>query len=199
MRELADFFILDRHHAVLQFDHGYLCPHGAVEAGELDANRARTHDEDGLGHNAWHHRLAVAPDQIPIAFEPGQVARARTGGQNNRFRFKLGDFLFIGTRHGHFAFTLERARTLEHRDFMLLHQKADAFFHLLAHPARTGDDFGNVECRILDADAVVRRVLNQMKYLRRTQQRFGRDATPVEANTAQMLALDQRHFFAQLA
>ena len=49
-RERRDLGILDRQDLRQHFDDRHLRAHGAIERGELDADRARAHDEQRLRH-----------------------------------------------------------------------------------------------------------------------------------------------------
>ena len=55
-----------------------------------------------------------------------------------------------------------------------------------------------VEARVVAGEAEAVGVLHQLADLGRAQQRLGRDAAPVQADAAQMLALDQRRLHAEL-
>src|SRR5690349_17101897 len=80
--------------------------------------------------------------------------------------------------------------TVEHGDLVLLHQAADAGGKLARDLARALDDLGDVEFRILDREAVLVEMLEQLPDLRGAQQRLRRNTAPVEADAAEMLALD---------
>ena len=90
------------------------------------------------------------------------------------------------------------AVAVEHRDLVLLQQVADATAELLRHAAAALDHGGHVEARVVGREAEARRVPHQLQHLGRAQQRLGRDAAPVQADAAQMLALDQRHLHLEL-
>ena len=79
----------------------------------------------------------------------------------------------------------------DHIDLVLLHQIPDAAVQPRRDAARAGDDGGNVGGdRAFELQAVILGVFGEMQDFRRAQQRLGRDAAPVEADAAQMLALD---------
>ena len=86
----------------------------------------------------------------------------------------------------------------DHRDFVLLHQEADAVIEPLGHRARALDDGRGVEADIVGFQSVVLGVLHVVEDFRRAQQRLGRDAAPVETNAAEIIALDDGRLEAEL-
>ena len=64
-------------------DHRHLGAEGAVERGELDADRARADDQQRFRHPLRHHGLEIGPDQLPVRLEPWQHARPRAGGDDD--------------------------------------------------------------------------------------------------------------------
>ena len=85
-------------------------------------------------------------------------------------------------------------------DLVLLQQEADAGIELRRDFSRAIlDRLGIVADLALDPEAIILGVLRVMKDLRRAQQRLGRDAAPVEADAAEMFALDDRRLQAQAA
>ena len=90
------------------------------------------------------------------------------------------------------AFAGELALAHHDRDLVLLHQVRDALVELLGDRAAARDDLGDVERRLVVAEAVGVGVLHVVEHLGRAQQRLGRDAAPVEADAAEQLALDDR-------
>ncbi len=81
--ERRDLFVLYRQDARQHLAHGHLGAHGAVEARELDADRARADHQQRLRHRLRHHRLAIAPDQLAVGLEPRKLPRARAGRQDD--------------------------------------------------------------------------------------------------------------------
>ena len=78
------------------------------------------------------------------------------------------------------------------RDLVLLHQVRDALVELLRNRAAACNDLGEIERRLLVAEAIGVGVLHIMEDLGRAQQRLGWNAAPIEADSAQQLALDDR-------
>ncbi|EKD60770.1 MAG: hypothetical protein ACD_54C00559G0002 [uncultured bacterium] len=70
---------------------------------------------------------------------------------------------------------------------------------LFRHPARARHHCIQIERGTLDLQAEFLGAVHQMKHLGTAQQRLGRDTAPVQADTAQIFAFDNRHLLAQLA
>ena len=68
----------------------------------------------------------------------------------------------------------------------------------LAHGARPRDDLSGVEADVLGRKSKLVEVMEQMVNLRRAQQCLGRNTAPIEADTAEMLALDECCLHAEL-
>ncbi len=88
---------------------------------------------------------------------------------------------------------------LDDLDLVLLHQETDALIQLLGHTPRPGDDGLEVKAHLVGAQAVVLQVAQALVLLARLQQRLGGDAAPVQADAAEVLALDDGDLLAQLA
>ena len=75
----------------------------------------------------------------------------------------------------------------------------DALVELLGDAAAARDDLGEVGARLAArAQAIGLGMLHVVEHLGRAQQRLGRDAAPVEADAAEILALDDRGLEPQL-
>src|SRR5262249_55063769 len=66
------------------------------------------------------------------------------------------------------------------------------------HLARTLDDLRQINAKAADGQAEIGGMADEMRHFRCTQQRLGRDTAPVEADAAEMFALDQRRLKAEL-
>jgi hypothetical protein len=84
------------------------------------------------------------------------------------------------------------------RDLVLLHQERDAVRQAARNLARALDDLCEIEAEIVGREAEFAQPVHQMPDFRGAQQRLGRDAAPVEADAAQLVALDDRGLEAQL-
>src|SRR4051812_18990100 len=81
---------------------------------------------------------------------------------------------------------------------VLPHQKADTVIEPLRHHARSLDDGSGIVADVLGREAVVLRVLHVVEDLGRAQQRLGRDAAPVETDTAEIISFDDRRLEPEL-
>jgi hypothetical protein len=75
---------------------------------------------------------------------------------------------------------------------------ADAVRQLLRNSARAGDEFFRVVGDVLRRQAELIEMVQQVMDFRRAQQGFGRDAAPVQADAAELVALDERGLHAEL-
>ena len=200
---LRDLFVLDRHDAIHGLDHGHVTAQSAIEAAELDADGARTDHDDRLGHEFRRHGLAIGPNAIAIGFQSDLRQGTRTGadGQHHRLGLQGARSARFQSDHnlGRGGALLQLGRPLDHLDFVFLHQEADALIQLFGHAARALDDGVEVERRAGRRQAVLLQVAQALELLARLQQGLGRDAAPVQADPAQVLALDNSDLQAQLA
>ena len=72
----------------------------------------------------------------------------------------------------------------------LFHQEPDAVVEPFGDGARTRDDGLRVVADVVGLQPIVLGVLHVVEDFRRAQQRLGRDAAPVQADTAEIVALD---------
>ena len=107
-------------------------------------------------------------------------------------RFVLADL------HHDSARRLQCGLAPDHRDFVLAHQEADAVVEPLCHDARALDDRRGIVGDLLGGYPVVLGMLQITVDLGRAQQRLGRNAAPVEADAAEIIALHDRGLEAEL-
>ncbi len=196
-RESGDLFVFDRQDAVEHLDDGHLGAHVTVEAGEFHADRAGADDQKRFRDRLGDHRFLVGPYQLAVGFEPGQRAGPRAGRQHDMRRGEIGHG-FAVLRDGNFAFTGEPGFAIEHGDLVLAHQMRDAVRQLLGDRTRAGDDLLRIIGDVFRREAELVEMMQQVINLGGAQQRFGRDAAPVEADAAELVALDQRRLHAEL-
>ena len=203
-REGGDLGVLDGQDLRQHLDHRHLGAERAVERGELDADRAGADDQQRLRHAVRHHRLEIGPDQLPVGLEPGQHARPRAGRDDDVLGLigagaeRALRRLALAGLHGDLAGRFDRRLAPDHRHLVLLHQEADAVVEPLRHRARALHHGGRIEAHLLGRQPVILGVLHVVENLGRAQQRLGRDAAPVEADAAEILALDDRGLEAEL-
>src|SRR3546814_18475932 len=96
------------------------------------------------------------------------------------------------------AFARQLAVAKIDSDLVLLHQARDALVQLLCNTARTLNDLIKIEGGLFHRQAVFFGLLHIMIYFARAQQRLRRDAHPVQADAAQILALNNHSLQSQL-
>ncbi len=165
-----------------------LAPKRVVKAGKFDADGARPDDQQVLGHPLGGQGVLVGPDQIAVGFQPRQFARPRAGGDDDRLGGQLIGAL-VGL-DGDLALAGQPGLAHDHGDLVLLEQMPDAARKLLGHPARARHHGVEVIADAIGLQPEFLGAVHQVEHFRGPQQRLGRDAAPVEADAAQMLALD---------
>ena len=197
LEERADLRILDRNDAVEHFDDRHLGAEVGVEARELDPDRAGADDQQLGRHFRRSHGVAVGPDALAVGLGERKVARPRAGSDDDVLGGKLGR-LAVGAGHGELALRGDLPLAHVHGDLVLLHQVRDALIELLCDGAAARHDLGDVEAGLDRFETVGVGMLDLVEDLGRAQQRLGRDAAPVEADAAKVLALDDRGLEAEL-
>src|ERR1035441_8745542 len=203
-RKSLNLMILDRQDLRQHLDHRHLSAERAVERGKLDADGAGADHQQRLRNAGRRHGLKVSPHQFLVRLQAGQHARPRAGGDDDVFgligagwKRTFRRFAFGGLHH-HLAGRVDSGFAPDDRHFILFHEKADAVVEPLGHRARTRDHGFRVVADIVGLQPVVLGVLHVMEYFRRAQQRLGGDAAPVQANAAEIVALDYRGLEAEL-
>ena len=140
--------------------------------------------------------MAIGPDALSVGRRKGQIAGAGAGGDDDVLGGQFFGLAIFGdgqlARRGQFA--------VAHMDgdLVLLHQMRDALIELLGYTARALHHRVNIRADIGRRQPIIARMLHIMIDFRRTQQRLGRDAAPVEADAAQIFALNNRGFQPEL-
>jgi hypothetical protein len=134
--------------------------------------------------------MAIGPHQIAVRFEAGKFPRPRARCEHDMLGGILRGLTVLGDRDGSPALQLGLA--VDHRDLVLSHQALDAIGELARHFARALDDPGEIEAEILAAEAELVQAVQQVPDLGGTQQRFGRNAAPIETDAAEIFAFDDR-------
>ncbi len=157
-----------------------------------------------LRHALRHHGLEIGPDQLLVGLDAGQHARPRAGRDDDVLGLirarpeRAFRRLALAGLHRDLAGRVDRRLAPDHRDLVLLHQEADAVVEPLRHGARALHDGGRVERHLAGGEAVVLGVLHVVEDFGRAQQRLGRNAAPVQADAAEIVALDDRGLEAEL-
>src|SRR6185312_11967216 len=195
--ENGNFLVLDRQYPVKHLDDRHLGAHVAVEAGELDADRAGADHQQRFRHRLRHHRLLVGPDLLAVGLDAGERARPSASREDDVLGGEIGDRLAV-LGDGDLAFARQFSVAVEHGDLVLAQEETDAVRELLGDGARAGDDLAGIEADLLGRKPVIAEPVQQVVDFRGAQERLGRDAAPVEADAAEMLALHDRGFHAEL-
>ncbi len=126
---------------------------------------------------------------MPSASRPGKLPRPRPGRKNDVVRL---DRLRPGL-----GLNLDNARpcqgplAVEDGDLVFLEEMGDASGELACNLARALDHGADVVGKFLGGKAEVLQMMHHVEHFARAQQGLGRDAAPVQADAAEMLALDQ--------
>ena len=159
--EAGNLRVFDRQDLRQEFDHRHLCAQRAIEGREFDADGARAHDDERLGHFGWLECFEIGPYLVAIRLDPRQHTRTSTRSDNDVLglvsalaqgvlgngALRLDDLLFGGrdldlTRLGDGRFAPDDV------DLVLLHEELDAIVHLRGNGARTLDDAVEVEAEL---------------------------------------------------
>jgi hypothetical protein len=202
--EGGDLLVLHGQDLRQHLHHRDLGAQRAEERGELDADRPRADHQQRLGDRGGRHRLEVGPDELLVGLDARQHPRARARGDDDVFgliaarrQHALGR-LALGGLDRDPAGSVDDGLAPDHRDLVLLHQEGDAGVEPSRHLARALNHRLGVVADLLRGEPVVLGVLELMEHLGRAQQRLGGDAAPVEADAAQVVALDDRRLEAEL-
>jgi hypothetical protein len=196
-REPRDLLVLDRQDPLEHLDHRHVRAQVCIEARELDADRARADHQHRTRHLLGHHGFLVRPDVPAVGLQARQRAGACAGGQDDVLCLDgLGGLAVLRDRDRLLA--VQPAMAVEHLDLVLPEQVLDAAIELARDLARALDHLREVVADVLGLQTEVAGMLHQRVDLRGAQQRLGRNAAPVQADAAQMLALDQGGLHAEL-
>src|SRR5690606_30369294 len=189
--ECRNLRILDGKDPAQHPDHRHISAERVEEARALDPDRARADDQQLFRHPIGNARLLVGPNEFAVRLQPRQGARPRAGRENDMLCADCRDRLAV-FRDLDFARAGELAVAIDDADLVLLQEMLDSVRELLRYLPRALDGFLEINARALDIDAEGLGLLDQRINIGRAEQRLGRDAAPVEADTAKMLALDNR-------
>ena len=145
-----------------------------------------------LGKLCGHHRLFVGPDQFAVRLEPRQRPGAGAGGDDDVLGLDVGEHLAACADHGDAPLPSEPRSPFDHLDLVLAHEIGDAVGEPVGDFAAALDHAGKIEADIVAGEPELGRAAHRCVKLGGAQQRLGRDAAPIEADAAEMLALDDR-------
>ena len=180
--------VLDRQDAIHHLNNRRFGAERVVEAGEFDADGAGADDQQLLRHVRRLKRVFVSPDPFAVRLKPRQFAGAGAGGEDDVLR---GQFLppLVGL-DGDLAGRGDRRLAHHHLHLVLLEKVADAGVELFRDAARAFHHGVDVIADPVGLKPEFLGPVHQVKDFGRPQQRLRRDAAPVQANAAQMFALN---------
>src|SRR5690606_36469780 len=199
---LAQFFrdigVFAGYQPLLQKLHdGHFGTNGVVKIGELHADSARAHHHHSFRLFFERHGFAVFDNFLSVYFQVGQFFGATAGSDDDVLGAVFGLFA-RGVGHFHFFAAQQLPVAFYHGDFVFTQQELYAFAHAVGHFAAAFYHAVKIGFGGAHADTVIGSVLDVFKYLRTFEQRLGRDAAPVETNSAQRFALHDGYFHTQL-
>jgi hypothetical protein len=199
---LGDLGVESGQHLLFQFDHRHLGAEGLVEIRELQSHRARADHGHAFGQMVVQERFAAGHHAV-ANLHPAEQPLARAGGDQDafgldrrrgrrRFACRLAERDAIGPR--------DTRAGLEQVDLVLAQQEAHTLGEFVRRLAAALDHADEIDFHFADLDTVfLGGAANRLHRLGRVEQRLGRDTSPVEANTADFLALDHRDPHLELA
>ena len=195
--EFRDLLILDGQNAVEHFNDGRFRAQRIEKAGKFDADRAGADHQQRFRHDVREERLPIGPDQLAVRLKAGKRPRAGAGRQNDVLGGKSGTALpslpaiailpclqpAVPSKTVILCFFIRKPTPFDSRA-ATLRERSTIFFQV------EGDGLGG------KAEFV--EPVQQVIDFRRPQQRFGRDAAPIEAYAAEIFALDDGGLHAEL-
>src|SRR6059036_199897 len=194
---LGDLLVLEGYQAGQRLEDRHLDAVGGVDVGELDADRARADHDDRFGRLLVAHGAIGGEHRLLVDGDAGQRLRLGAGREDCRRGLdRLGP---ARPGHLHGAARLEDATARDERDLVLPEQELDALRHAVGDAAAPLDRLGVARLETREPDAELRGAPEEVHDLGVAQERLGRDAPPVQADTAGPIVLDGRHRQAELS
>ena len=197
-RELGYLFVFGGQDAIQDFHDSDVHAKGAIEACELDPNRARPNHEQRPWKVRRHHRFLVGPDAYAVGLETWKTSGPRAGGYDDVFRRDRRQDRAVRSGQTDAVGPFEPPCRIEHRNLVLLHEKSDAVGQLFGHGPAALDDPVEIEAETLDAETEDFGLGDLPVELGGAQERLGGNAAPVQADAPEMLPLDDRRPHAEL-
>jgi hypothetical protein len=198
VQERANLAIFQRQDLRQHFDEGYFAAKSVVEVGELHAYGAGANDYQRLRHLLQEHGLGAAQHPGLIKRQVWQRPRPRPGGQDDVRRAHCCHRFPGRILHRHHARPGKLPAPSMHLNLVFAQQKLDALLQTLGHLTAPPDDLAKVNPQIITQQAKLCPTLHQMVEFGIAQQRFARNAPPVETDATQGIALHQRDLHPQL-
>ena len=197
MRHGRYFLVLHWQYSVQHFNNRHFGSQSIEKTSKFDTNGTRSHHQQPFGNYIRHQGMAVIPDLFAIRLHSWQVSGPGASSQDDMLGTNLQNLSAVDL-YADATFAQQAGMAVQHINLVLLQQMANTTIQLFGHPAAAFYDCVNVNFYILDLEAIFIRRLGQMINLGRAQQCLGRNTAPVQANTAQVFSLDNRHGHSQL-
>ncbi len=194
LEDAAHLLVLAGKQMGQELDDGDIRPVGAEQVRELDADRAAADHHQRRGRLAQRQRFAARDHALAVRLHAGQGTRPGAGRDDD---VRGLDHPLAG-RHHQRGGAAEARRPRDHLHPVLPEQHADAVRERRHHLAAAVDRATEVEVEVLVGDADRRAVADRAHDPGGVEQRLARDASPVQAEAAQRVALDQRGSEAEL-
>ncbi len=194
----AHFFVFEGDDVRQHLDDGDIDAVGVPDGGKLDADGAGADDDDGVGQVFLQDRLGVGDHLLAVDFHAGNHDRVRAGGHNDVVGAQsIGLPLFVGDFDGVGGDQLGLAHV--DVDLVVLQQVADPLGQPLGDLAAALDRLGVIQFQVVEGEAKgAAAVMQQFGDVGVFEQRFGGDATHVQADAPDPLFFDHGGFQSQL-
>ncbi len=144
------------------------------------------------------HRFFRADDRGAVVGQRRQRAGLRAGGDEDVLGFERL-LRAVGRDDADFARCFDRTEAADVVDLVLFKEEFDAAGEFVGDLAGATDHGGPVVGKVIELQAELRRLLGQrLVDFGVLEERFGRDAAPVEAGAASAVDFDAGDFFAEL-
>ena len=195
----TDFFVFVRDNPWQCFDQGHFAAKRTEHRRKFNANCTCT-DYQQRRRNLLHTEcLPRRQDVFTVEHRTNRwnLAGACARCQNRVFG---GDHTLctIGSGYYHTATVAEHARTIDHIDFVLFHQKGHTGSHLLDHTIFVLDGGIPVNGWFSNFDAKLRAAMNFFEEVCGMQERLGRNTTDIQTHTTHILTLNNSCFETEL-
>jgi hypothetical protein len=176
-----------RQQPVEHFNHRDLGSQSVVDGGHLEADDAAADDQQPFGQLGRRQRAGGIDDPWVALREPGNRGRLRARGDDAVLKRQLA------ISHSERVRTGELRRALHHLDLSLLGEAAQAARQAVHDGGLPADQLGQVHRRPPERNPASAHLFGLGHHPGSMQERLGRDASDVQAHTAQPLVAFDQH------
>ena len=188
----GNFLVFYRKNGRHEFNQQYFGAHGVVEECQFGTDGAGAYHDHGFRFVVERQGLAVSDDAFPVLRDVRKLAGACPCCQHDVLCL-VNRFLACRVRHLDFLVCGQFAVSLDHGDVVFLEKVLDTFAHLVGYSPAAGDDCLEIRFGVLDFHPVISGVFGVFQHLCRFKQRFGRDTSPVQADTPEFRTFYYSH------